>query len=53
VGFEKCSPHEATPDDAPTQTIFINRIQAHGILGRIETTNEPGIVKRFWNVIVK
>jgi len=53
VGFEKCSPHVDTPDDEPTQTIFINRIKPRGILGKIEATNEPGWVKRIWNEILK
>jgi len=53
VGFEKCSPHADTTDDEPTQTIFINRIKARGILGKIEATNEPGWVKRVWHEILR
>jgi len=52
VGFEKCSPHEVTPNDALIETIFINRIQPRGILGKIETTHDPGLIKRIWNGIL-
>jgi len=52
MGFEKCSPHVDTPDDEPTQTIFINRIKPRGILGKIETTNEPGLATRIWNGVL-
>jgi hypothetical protein len=53
VGFDKCSPHVDTPDDEPTQTIFINRIKPRGLLGKIQTTNEPNVIKRIWNGILK
>jgi len=54
VGFEKCSSLDVdTFDDELTQTIFINRIQPRGILGRIETSNEPGLIRRFLNGIVR
>jgi len=53
VGFEKCSPHEVTPNDAPTETIFINRIQPRGILGKIETTHDPGFLQRALDGILR
>jgi len=54
VGFEKCSAHwhEVTPKDAPTETIFINRIQPRGIMGKLQTS-EPRWMRRMWNGFVK
>jgi len=49
VGFQKRIPHEVTPNDAPTQTIFINRFQPGRILGTIETTDDPGLIERTWD----
>lgn len=42
--------HANTDSDSqfaePKETIFINRIQLRGLLGKIETSNEPGFGKR-------
>ena len=40
-----------SPSAELNQTIFINRIKPRGILGRIETSNEPGFVKRMYHKV--
>ena len=41
------------PCAEPTETIFINRIQPRGILGRIEATHDPGLMQRAWDGMLR
>ena len=39
------------PCAEPTETIFINRIQARGIMRKIETSHPHGLMQHIWNGI--